>query len=196
MDLSHTEGDTRGKSQPRSHPAPGLCWITPRHHKAATEVTPTAGEGCTEGQASQPGRGHPFPAPHPQTLPQSTLGTTPVPHVPGRWRQGGQCRRLGTDSLSSRISVIPVPAPLELPPGPLQELRANPGTHSIEATKQFSHKNILISRGQRAFFLPGAGGLGRVAQPRPWLGTGAQGQPPAHRGSQHTPKYLHTACPG
>lgn len=114
--------------------------------------------------------GTPLSLPHmAQTLPQSTLGTTLMPHVPTRWQQGRQCQRLSTDLLSSRISVIPVPAawaPLELPPGPLQELRANPGTHSIEATKQFSHKNILISRGQRAFFLPGAGSLGRAAQPR------------------------------
>lgn len=100
---------------------------------------------------------------HPQTLPQSILETTPVLHEQGRWRQGRQWWRLGTDLCSGRISVIPVPAawaPLELPPGPVQELRANPGIHSIEATKQFSHKNILISRGQRAFFLPSASSLG------------------------------------
>lgn len=213
MDPSHTEGDTCGKSWDRSHPAPGLSWISRRHHNlgshTATEVTPTAGEGCTKGQASQPGTGHPFPVSRavpcstdPQSLPQSILETTPVPHEQGRWRQGRQCRRLGTDLCSGRISVIPVPAawaPLELPPGPVQELRANPGTHSIEATKQFSHKNILISRGQRAFFLPGAGSLGRGAVRHGHghgQGTGARWQPRAHRGSQHTPKYLHTACPG
>lgn len=143
-------------------------------------------------RASQPGRGHPFPAPHAPNPPQSTLGTPPVPHVPGRWQQGRQGRQ-GTDLLPSRISIIPVPAawaPLELPAGPVQELRANPGTHSIGATKQSSHENILISRGQRAFFLPGAGSLGRAARPGPWLGgTAAHGQPSAHRGSYHTPKY-------
>lgn len=57
----------------------------------------------------------------PPSLPQSILETTPVPHEQGRWQQGRQCRRLGTDLCSGRISVIPVPAawaPLEFPPGP------------------------------------------------------------------------------
>ena len=35
--------------------------------------------------------GTPLPSFHvPQTLPQSTLGITPVPHVPGRWQQGSR----------------------------------------------------------------------------------------------------------
>lgn len=143
-----------GKSQPRALLG---------HHSVKQALKSLLQQEKDAQRAKHPSQGGDTSSlPHmPQTLP---LGTTPMPHEPGRWQQGRQ----GTDLLSSTISIIPVPAawaPLELPSSPVQELRANPGTHSIGATKQFSHKNILISRGQRAFFLPGVGSLGRAAQP-------------------------------
>ena len=128
-----------------------------RHHgwPAASQAALSAGEGCREWPSITAGEGIFTPVPRPRggNLPQGS-------HLCGRTCLGHN----NTPAKSSLLTALPTAAwaSAEHTPGPAQELRSNPGTHSTEATKQFSHKNILISSDRRAFFLP------RRGQPGAW----------------------------
>lgn len=179
----------------------------------AGEVALTSGEGATHGRrvhrggrVSQPGRGHSslpppgstlphappnLPAKHPADHLRGVPAATHAQDVATRPGSAGAWALINAPAKSSLFMPLltAARASVEHTPGPAQELRSNPGMHSIETTKQFSHKTSLSPEAGERSSCPGAGSLargGRAAWPRP------AGESPTssceHPAVQHTPQ--------
>lgn len=99
LDLSHTEGDTRGMSRARSHPAPGLCWIRAGTGAAAQPLKSLLEQEKDAQRAEHPSQGGDTPsqlpcAPNP---PPEHSGDHPGATRTGEVAAGQQSWRLGTD---------------------------------------------------------------------------------------------------
>lgn len=167
------------------------------------------GEECTEAAEhhSQGGDTHPFPPPGsilPHT-PPNLPAKRPADHLRGvpaathardvamRPGSAGAWALINTPINAKSSLFMPIlttaRASVEHTPGPAQELRSTPGMHSIETTKQFSHKTSLSPEAGERSSCPGVGSLtrgGRAAWPWP------AGESPTssceHPAVQHTPQ--------